>query len=552
MKQYLFLTKKLNIRLWLCDGWLSCVLLHASLLPLPLLSAAERSCPASCRCEGKMAYCESASLDRVPEGLSPGCQGLSLRYNPLRSLLPQQFAHLGQLAWLYLDHSGVGTVDAHAFQGLRRLKELVLSSNGIAHLENATFASAPNLRNLDLSYNRLGALLPGYFQGLRKLQSLHLRSNSLSSISLRTFLECRSLEFLDLGYNRLRSLSRTTFIGLLRLTELHLEHNQFSRINFFLFPRLLSLQALFLQWNRIRAVVQGEPWTWYTLQRLDLSGNEIQTLDPDVFRCLPNLEVLNLESNKLSDVSQEVTSAWTSVTAVGLAGNAWDCSSSICPLVAWMRNYRGARDMAIICSSPRALQGERVMEAVRNSSICEEAVTDLPSSPPAPPTTPVPVRSTQASPSPSPTPTLSPSTTPPPAPPAPLPIWPNQKPAQPPSLLLPTTPPFVPEADLEHMSFHKIVAGGVALFLSLALILLVIYVSWRRYPGSMRQLQQPSLRRKPRRRRKHTRTQPEPPLAAPLQEYYLSYTPASTDTLHALVNGACTCPPSSGSRECEV
>ncbi|KAG5281463.1 hypothetical protein AALO_G00072490 [Alosa alosa] len=485
------------------DSWLSCLLLHASLLPL--LTTAERTCPGACRCEGKIVYCESAEFDGLPGNISSGCQGLSLRYNSFLSLLPYQFSHLNQLVWLYLDHNSISTVDGQAFQGLRRLKELILSSNSIAHVQNGTFYSVPNLRSLDLSYNKLQALLPGYFQGLRKLQSLHLRSNSLTTIPLRTFLECRSLEFLDLGYNRLRSLSRTTFIGLLRLAELHLEHNQFSRINFFLFPRLLNLQALYLQWNRIRSVIQGSPWSWYTLQKLDLSGNEIQTLDPEVFRCLPNLEVLNLESNKLSNVSQEVTLAWISVTTINLAGNVWDCSVSICPLVAWMRNYRGTRDATIICSSPKALQGDRVMDAVKNNTICEEIVTEMP-------TPHVPVR-----------PALPPSTS-------------------------PSAPPFTPEPDFEHMTFHKVVAGGVALFLSLALILLVAYVSWRRYPGSMRQLQQHSMRRK---RRRKARAPPEHTISAQLQEYYLSYDQANADTLDSLVNGACTCTVS-GSRECEA
>ncbi|XP_041958270.1 leucine-rich repeat transmembrane neuronal protein 4 isoform X1 [Alosa sapidissima] len=524
------------------DSWLSCLLLHASLLPL--LTAAERTCPGACRCEGKIVYCESAEFDGLPGNISSGCQGLSLRYNSFLSLLPYQFSHLNQLVWLYLDHNSISTVDGQAFQGLRRLKELILSSNSIAHVQNGTFYSVPNLRSLDLSYNKLQALLPGYFQGLRKLQSLHLRSNSLTTIPLRTFLECRSLEFLDLGYNRLRSLSRTTFIGLLRLAELHLEHNQFSRINFFLFPRLLNLQALYLQWNRIRSVIQGSPWTWYTLQKLDLSGNEIQTLDPEVFRCLPNLEVLNLESNKLSNVSQEVTLAWISVTTINLAGNVWDCSVSICPLVAWMRNYRGTRDATIICSSPKALQGERVMDAVKNNTICEEIVTEMP-------TPPVPV---VTNPAPPPSTTLRTTTKPPPAPPiqrlAPpvvVPVWPDQRPALPPSTS-PGAPPFTPEPDFEHMTFHKVVAGGVALFLSLALILLVAYVSWRRYPGSMRQLQQHSMRRK---RRRKARAPPEHTISSQLQEYYLSYDQANADTLDSLVNGACTCTVS-GSRECEA
>lgn len=537
-----------GLSLW--EGRLSCFLLHVSVLLL--LSKGEKMCPASCRCEGKIVYCESGGFQDVPENVSLGCQGLSLRYNGLLVLLPYQFAHLNQLVWLYLDHNSVSVMDRLAFQGLRRLKELILSSNKITQLQNGTFEAVPNLRNLDLSYNQLEDLGAGHFHGLRKLQSLHLRSNNIKNIPVRTFMECRSLEFLDLGYNRLRTITRTTFLGLLRLTELHLEHNQFSRINFFLFPRLLNLQALYLQWNRIRTVIQGLPWTWHTLQKLDLSGNEIQVLDPAVFRCLPNLHTLNLESNKISNVSQDVVSSWISISTINLAGNVWDCSASICPLVSWLRSFRGTRDASIICSTPKSLQGEKVMDAVRNNTVCEEIFTVEPTTeltlllttttttfyvtkPPATTTT-TPPTTTQLS---QVTQRLSPKLS--------FPVQ-SDKGFPPPLSVTATTLPFTPEPEFEHMTFHKIIAGSVALFLSVSLILLVIYVSWRRYPNSMRQLQQHSIRRK---RRKKAQ-EPEPDINSQLQEYYLSYNHANAETIDSLVNGgACTCT-ISGSRECEV
>lgn len=520
------------------DWRLSCLLLQAALLLL--LSRGERTCPASCRCEGKIVYCESGVFQGVPDNITAGCQGLSLRYNNLLVLLPYQFAHLNQLVWLYLDHNSIQAVDALAFRGVRRLKELILSSNKISQLHNSTFSAVPNLRNLDLSYNQLQSLQPGHFYGLRKLQNLHLRSNGLKQIVIRTFLECRSLEFLDLGYNRLRSITRTTFLGLFKLRELHLEHNQFSRINFFIFPRLTSLQALYLQWNRIRSISQGTPWTWTKLHKLDLSGNEIQTLDPAVFQCMPNLQTLNLESNKLSSVPVEAVAAWTSLTAISLAGNAWDCSPSICPLMGWLRHLKDLKDISMICSSPKAVQGERVADVLLNHSTC---VDEFSTSALIVPTS-TPVRNVTTQP-PEPA-----RTEPPPQRFSPLPARPTAAgsttggaTSRPES---PTSPG--PEVQFEHMAFHKIIAGSVALFLSVSLILLVIYVSWRHYPNTMRQLQQHSINHK---RRKKARKQ-EQDLNSQLQEYYLSYH-SNSETLDSLVNEArpCTCT-ISGSIECEV
>ncbi|XP_078027015.1 leucine-rich repeat transmembrane neuronal protein 4 isoform X2 [Epinephelus lanceolatus] len=500
------------------DWRLSCLLLQAA--ALLLLSKGERMCPTSCRCEGKIVYCESGIFQDIPENITTGCQGLSLRYNSLLVLLPYQFAHLNQLIWLYLDHNSIKDIDALAFHGVRRLKELILSSNKITHLHNNTFSAIPNLRNLDLSYNQLQSLQPGHFYGLRKLQNLHLRSNGLRQIFIRTFLECRSLEFLDLGYNRLRSLTRTTFLGLFKLKELHLEHNQFSRINFFIFPRLTNLQALYLQWNRIRSINQGVPWTWHKLQKLDLSGNEIQILDPAVFQCMPNLQILNLESNKLSSVPVEAVAAWTSLTTVSLAGNSWDCSPSICPLMGWLRNIRDSKDISMICSSPKSVQGERVVDVVKNHSTYPGIEAPIQTLTPSPGRPSGADRKTTES--------INMSST--------SPISPEH----------PTS--FIPELQFEHMAFHKIIAGSVALFLSVSLILLVIYVSWRRYPNTMRQLQQHSVNHK---RRKKARKQ-EQDLNSQLQEYYLSYH-SNSETMDSLVTETrpCTCT-ISGSIECEV
>ncbi|XP_023654423.2 leucine-rich repeat transmembrane neuronal protein 4-like [Paramormyrops kingsleyae] len=492
------------------------------------VGVAERPCPRSCRCDGKIVYCESGGFRDAPRGLSGGCQGLSLRYNSLAALRTAHFSGLNQLIWLYLDHNYISAVDGRAFQGVRRLKELILSSNKITHLPNNTFQAVPNLRNLDLSYNKLQELQPGQFQGLRKLLSLHLRSNSLKTLPVRLFQDCRNLEFLDLGYNRLRSIGRNAFYGLLRLTELHLEHNQFSKINFSNFPRFSNLRALYLQWNRIRSMSQGLTWTWTSLQKLDLSGNELQVLEADVYQRLPNLHTLSLDSNKLSNVSRETVDAWISLTTISLAGNVWDCGPVVCPLVAWLRGFRGNKEATMICAAPKEAQGEKVMDTVEKRGICKATPT---------PSTTTPVMSTMA---------IRPDRVAPPSLPGGVEgpargAAPSPTPSQ--------AAPSLPELEFEHVSFHKIIAGSVALFLSVAMILLVIYVSWRRYPGSVRQLQEHSARR-------HRRRAPETerPLASPLQEYYVDYKPGpSSETMDVLVNGSGPCAYTiSGSRDCEI
>ncbi|KAM8924630.1 leucine-rich repeat transmembrane neuronal protein 3 [Pelodytes ibericus] len=489
-----------------------------------MLSAAERGgCPTGCRCDGKMFYCESQKLQEIPSALSPGCIGLSLRYNSLHILKHNQFKGLNQLTWLYVDHNHISDIDENAFNGIRRLKELVLSSNRISHILNNTFRPVTNLRNLDLSYNIMQTLRPGQFKGLRKLQSLHLRSNLLRTVPVRIFQDCRNLELLDLGYNRIRSLARNVFTGMIRLKELHLEHNHFSKLNLALFPRLISLQNLYLQWNRISFIGQTMSWTWTSLQRLDLSGNEIEAFSgPSVFQCVPNLQRLNLDSNKLSFIGQEILDTWTSLTDIGLAGNIWECSRNICSLVNWLKNFKGLRENTIICAGPKDVQGENVIQAVRTYNVCSKGVTEsreIKNMVQIPTIKHKIIRTKHES---------------------------NN--SIPPTVQM-TGSISESSGDSEIISLHKIIAGTVALVLSILVIFLVIYVSWKRSPIGIRHLQRGSLLKNHR----HSKRSPIAQMPQSSQEFYVDYKPANREACEMEINGSVPCTYNkSGSRECEV
>ncbi|XP_069466735.1 leucine-rich repeat transmembrane neuronal protein 3 [Ambystoma mexicanum] len=486
---------------------------------LAILSSADRGCPKACRCESKMLYCESQNLQEIPLSISAACLGLSLRYNSLHTLKCDQFKGLNQLTWLYLDHNHISNINENAFNGVYRIKELILSSNKLSYFINNTFRSMTNIRNLDLSYNQLQSLGSEQFSGLRKLQSLHLRSNLLRTLPVRIFQDCRNLELLDLGYNRIRSLARNVFVGMIRLKELHLEHNQLSKLNLALFPRLANLQNLHLQWNKISLIGQTMFWTWGSLQRLDLSGNDIEAFSgPSVFQCVPNLQRLNLDSNKLTFIGQEILDSWISLIDISLAGNIWECSQNICSLVKWLIGFKGLRETAIICASPKELQGVNLIEAVKHYSICGNSTTQRLGFPKAGP------RPTHKS-----------------------------KHARPKDdrkhSFLPTVvaTESCSEANqkAEHISVHKAITGSVALLLSFLVVLLVIYVSWKSYPVSITQLQQRSLVKKQEKIKKQFLKQMS---ATP--ELYLDYKPANNSS-EMLLNAAHMLN-KSVSKECEV
>ncbi|XP_001514094.1 leucine-rich repeat transmembrane neuronal protein 1 [Ornithorhynchus anatinus] len=491
-----------------------------------MLPAANTGCPQLCRCEGRLLYCESLNLTEMPHNLS-GMMGLSLRYNGLSELRDGQFAGLMQLTWLYLDHNHICSVERNAFQKLRRVKELTLSSNKITQLFNATFRPMPNLRSVDLSYNNLQALEPDLFHGLRKLTTLHMRSNALKFVPVRIFQDCRSLKFLDIGYNQLKSLARNSFAGLFKLTELHLEHNDLVKVNLAHFPRLISLHSLSLRRNKVTIVVNSLDWVWQ-LEKMDLSGNEIEYIEPHVFETVPHLDSLQLDSNRLTYIDPRILNSWKSLSSITLSGNVWDCGRNVCALASWLSHFKGRYDGNLLCASPEYAQGEDVLDAVYAFHLCEDAAdptsVNLLSA--------VTNHSEKAF-------GYSPAT----------PVYDVQDIEG--DRTTDAIPVTLPGENSENaVQIHKVVTGTMALIFSFLIVVLVLYVSWKCFPASLRQLRQCFVTQRRKQKQKQTMHQMATMSA---QEYYVDYKPNHIEGALVIINeyGSCSCH-QQPARECEV
>ncbi|KAB0393047.1 hypothetical protein E2I00_013745 [Balaenoptera physalus] len=475
--------------LGLCLYWL---LRRPSGVVLCLLGACFQMLPAAPSGCPQLCRCEGRLLYCEALNLTEaphnlsGLLGLSLRYNSLSELRAGQFTGLMQLTWLYLDHNHICSVQGDAFQKLRRVKELTLSSNQITQLANTTFRPMPNLRSVDLSYNKLQALAPDLFHGLRKLTTLHMRANAIQFVPVRIFQDCRSLKFLDIGYNQLKSLARNSFAGLFKLTELHLEHNDLVKVNFAHFPRLISLHSLCLRRNKVAIVVSSLDWP----------------------------RILN---------------SWKSLTSVTLAGNLWDCGRNVCALASWLSNFQGRYDGNLQCASPEYAQGEDVLDAVYAFHLCEEG---------AEPTSghllsAVTNRSDLGS-------SAGPATT--------LADGREGQPDSTPELATVALPGG--EHAENAVQIHKVVTGTMALIFSFLIVVLVLYVSWKCFPASLRQLRQCFVTQRRKQKQKQTMHQMA---AMSAQEYYVDYKPNHIEGALVIINeyGSCTCH-QQPARECEV
>lgn len=101
---------------------------------------------------------------------------------------------LNKLQKLYLYVNQI-TLTPNMFIGLKNLKALGLSSNGITQIPLGAFNGLANLEVLQLDSNKLTTLTPGIFNGLTSLRILNLRGNKdLKYIDPKTFEELSNLQ----------------------------------------------------------------------------------------------------------------------------------------------------------------------------------------------------------------------------------------------------------------------------------------------------------------------------------------------------------------------
>uniref|UniRef100_A0A3Q2E9S7 Leucine-rich repeat transmembrane neuronal protein 4-like n=1 Tax=Cyprinodon variegatus TaxID=28743 RepID=A0A3Q2E9S7_CYPVA len=184
------------------DWRLSCLLLQTAVLLL--LSKGERMCPATCRCEGKIVYCESNGLKQILIRTFLECRSLEfldLGYNRLRSLTRTTFLGLFKLRELHLEHNQFSRVNFYIFPRLTNLQALYLSWNRIRSISQGVPWTWPKLQKLDLSGNEIQTLEPDVFRCMPSLQMLNLETNKLSSVPVEVVEAWTSLTTISLAGN---------------------------------------------------------------------------------------------------------------------------------------------------------------------------------------------------------------------------------------------------------------------------------------------------------------------------------------------------------------
>uniref|UniRef100_A0A8C2PP44 Si:dkey-28o19.1 n=1 Tax=Cyprinus carpio TaxID=7962 RepID=A0A8C2PP44_CYPCA len=366
---------------------------------------------------------------------------------------------------------------------------LSLRYNSLASLKAGQFVGLNQLIWLYLDHNYIANVDALAFQGIRRLKELILSSNKITLLHNTTFHLVPNLRNLDLSYNKLQALQPGQFQGLRKLLSLHMRSNSLKNLPSRLFQDCRNLEFLDLGYNRLRSITRNSMSGLMKLTELHIEHNQFSKINFFNFPRFYNLRALYLQWNRIRTMSEGLTWTWTSLQKLDLSGNDLGAPATPSTVIFPSTSFVAFAQTPASSFIPIIKSGDS--RRGQGTSL-EGTTSSAPSQPAVPP----------------------------------------------------------PEQDFEPVSFHKIVAGSVALFLSVAMILLVIYVSWKRYPSSVKQLQENSAAA--RKRRKKSR-ETERTLSTPLQEYYVDYKPNNTEGTDVLVNGTGPCTYTiSGSRECEV
>ncbi|XP_029539052.2 leucine-rich repeat neuronal protein 1-like [Oncorhynchus nerka] len=396
---------------WLCVGLL-----------LPLVQGGE--CPRLCVCEVRpwftpqSTYREAATVDcndlrltHIPSNLSSDTQVLLLQSNSIAHTSGELEA-LFNLTELDLSQNNFSTMEAVGLDNMNQLTTLHLEENQISQLPDHCLQDLSNLQELYINHNQISTIAPGAFSGLHSLLRLHLNSNRLRVIDNRWFEATPNLEILMIGENpvigildmnfkplgSLRSLvlacmdltdiPGNALVGLDNLESLSFYDNKLVRVPQLALQKVPNLKFLDLNKNPVHKIHEGDFRNMLRLKELginnmaDLVSIDCYALDnlPELtkleatnnpklsyvhrtaFRDVSSLESLMLNNNALNSVYQHTVEALPNLREISLHSNPLRCDC----VIQWMSSNRTSvrfmEPLAMLCTSPPELRGQRVRE----------------------------------------------------------------------------------------------------------------------------------------------------------------------------------------------
>jgi len=325
-------------------------------------------CPEGCTCDtgGHYVSCYNTSLTDLPSKHFTDVRALEIKYN-ITLLVKDSFVSLNELEILYIRKCELRTIELGAFNGLIKLRYLIMSSNKIGEILPGTFENMSNLEFLDISYNKIKDLNSamfsglGAFNGFTKLTHLLIWGNKITEIRSGTFNNMRCLEYLDLSNNRIEHLDSAVFSGLVNLKYVNLKANKLGYRHPHTFLAILNIIRLCAKKNDIPIIANHRQFiNTNDLSQPDRTSCNINSLSVETFANVSALERLDLSYNNLRTVDINLLRALPKLSTLYLKGNPLQCDCQLQEVWRWCedRNIRTA-DWIFVpeCDTPSEVKG---------------------------------------------------------------------------------------------------------------------------------------------------------------------------------------------------
>lgn len=150
-----------------------------------------------------------------------------MRENPKFRFLPiNVFEKFPNLKKYWVTSCGVRKISKLNFKSLFKLESLDLKDNQIEWIDGDTFDDLRSLKDLDLSVNKLARIDENWLKNLVNLEELNLSSNQIKVLSGEIFYVTTKLEKIVLSFNEIERIEPEVFGNLLSLRFLDLSENR--------------------------------------------------------------------------------------------------------------------------------------------------------------------------------------------------------------------------------------------------------------------------------------------------------------------------------------
>ena len=327
-----------------------------------------------CDTGGHYVSCYNTSLTDLPSKHFTDVRALEIKYN-ITLLVKDSFVSLNELEILYIRKCELRTVELGAFNGLIKLRYLIMSSNKIGEILPGTFENMSNLEYLDISYNKIKDLNSTMFSGLEafngftKLTHLLIWGNKITEIRSGTFNNMRCLEYLDLSNNRIEHLDSAVFSGLVNLKYVNLKANKLGYRHPHTFLAILNIIRLCAKKNDIPIIANHRQFiNTNDLSQPDRTSCNINSLSVETFANVSALETLDLSYNNLTSIDINILRSLPKLSAMYLHDNPLHCDCQLKELWRWYQDHNIRRDSVEgywVCLTPNLGVVWRVLDEIQ-------------------------------------------------------------------------------------------------------------------------------------------------------------------------------------------